>query len=230
MKKRDILISFLLIMSYLLFLFYTVNFNWQELGLSMKTMLGQELTLEEMKSTSIYKAYNQIGNDTDEKAISSILNKKSSSSFLENLSSWNYPYGSLSVIYRQEEQPYKVYFKTVSFKRPIVRKLTEEELYSILESSSLDGMFRILGETAMLGESYEKDGSLVRLSYEWRVKTKLTKEFVEEAEKKLGESVSFPISYKHPADFLKLAKKYRLKLWVNADNSIDRVYLEDYRR
>ncbi len=228
MKKKDLLISILMIAGSMFYLLYSVSFSLPEFGLTVKLMFGQELSLEEMKSTSIYKAYNQIGNIKSEEEIDRILNKKSRGSN-EQFRSWGYPYGILSVVYRLEEKP-KVYIASVNFEKPFTKQLTQDELLSLFESSSLDEIVAVLGETAIMGRTYEEDGTLAGFSYEWAIKTKLTEEFVAGVEDKHGDYVDFPLFFEHPVDILKLPKKCRFRVLMAPDNSIKRMDVDRYNR
>lgn len=228
MKKRDLLISFLMIAGFLFTILYSVNFDLPEFKLAMKALIGQELTLEEMKNTWVYKAYSQVGNDTGEEEINGILNKKSKN-ILEHFVSWNYPYGYLHVIYRQDEKP-RVYIKVVGFRNPHTIKLTEEELHTVFKCSSLQEIVSILGEPAILGKTYGKDGEESGSSYGWGVRIKLTEEFMDEIEKKNDDYVRFPYSARSPINFLKLTKKYRLGVSIKADGSIESFDLDDYKK
>ena len=64
-------------MVYLLTVFKGLNYDLFEINLSTKALLRQKLSLEEMKRSSIYKAYNHIENDTTVEEIDNLLNKKS---------------------------------------------------------------------------------------------------------------------------------------------------------
>lgn len=229
MKKRYALIVCLLIIVYLLVIFKSVNFNLPEFKLSIKTILGQELTLEEMKSTSIYKVYNQIDHDTNVEEINDILNKKSKN-ILEHFESWYYPYGYVSVWYRENEKS-RVFVKIVSFKTPYTVKLTEKELYSVFQCNSLEEIVGILGEPAILGRTHNKDGEITDFSYEWGIKTSLSEKFIEDIEKKYDKYVSFPLSYSSPINFFKgTEKKLQLSVSIKADNSIESFSLVDNKK
>lgn len=73
-----------------------VNYNTSEFRFSIKGLLLQELTLEEMKNSNIYKAYNQIDHDTNVEEVNRFLNKKSKNIY-EHFESWYYPYGYVSI-------------------------------------------------------------------------------------------------------------------------------------
>lgn len=227
MKKKDLLIPFITLAVYLFSIFYSVNFDLQEFKIAIKASIGQELTLEEMKSTRIYKAYNQIDDDTSIEEINSILNKKNKNSY-GLFDSWYYPYGYLSV-WRVKEEQQEEFTKIVSFKTPFTIKLTEEELHTVFECNSLETLTDTFGEPVMLSKTYDNDGEVTEYNYTWRIKTRLTEEFTDEIEKKYGEYVSLPLIYGHSVDFLKLPKKYRLSVLINSDNNIESFSLDKYK-
>jgi hypothetical protein len=226
MKKLYALIFGLLVIVYLSVALISVNFNLHEFKLGIKTALRQELTLEEMKSTSIYKAYGQIDHDTDIEEINDILDKKNKNTY-EVFKSWHYPYGYLSVWYREDENP-GVFVKTVSFRTPYTIKLTEEELNSIFECDTPEKIISILGEPAILGETYNKDGEVTDSDFTWGIKAGISDGFIKDTEKKFGEYVRFPLSYSYPIKFFKgTEKKLRLSVSVKADNSVESFSLDD---
>lgn len=226
-KKIYALMASLIIIVYLLVTFISVNFNLDEFKLSIKAALGQELTLEEMKSTSIYKAYNQIDHDTSVEEINDILGKKSKNIY-ELLESWYYPYGYLSVWYRKDEKP-RVFVKTVSFKTPYTIRLTEKELNSVFECNTLEKMISILGEPAILGRTYNNDVEVMDSRYSWGIAVNISEKFIKDTEKKYGKYVSFPLSYSSPINLLKrMEKKLYLSVSIKEDNCIESFSLDDY--
>jgi len=72
-KIRLIILS-LLIPGYLLFIFSSANYKPYEFKLSMKSLLRQELTLDEIKSSDVYKAYKGITHATSIDEVNSIYN------------------------------------------------------------------------------------------------------------------------------------------------------------
>ncbi|MDD3706152.1 MAG: hypothetical protein PHC45_08850 [Clostridiaceae bacterium] len=229
MKKIYALIIGLLVIAYLSVTLISVNFNLHEFRLTIKTALRQELTLEEMKSTSIYKAYGQIGHDTNIEKINDILDKKSKNIY-GVFESWHYPYGYLSVWYREDEKP-GMFVKTVSFSTPYTIKLTEKELNSVFECNTPEKIVNILGEPAIFGDTYNKDGEVTDSHLTWGIKTSISEKFLKDTEKKFGGHVSFPLSYRSPISFFKRAeKKLRLSVSIKADNSVESFSLDDYKK
>lgn len=229
-KKVRLLTGLFLIALPFFLLLMDVNYNVHEFKLGVKAMTGQQLTLEEMKSASIYKAYNQINQSTRVEDISSFLNKKSKN-ILDNFESWFYPYGYVSIWYRGNGKP-GVFVKIVSFKTPYTTKLAEEELYSVFECNSIEEISGILGEAAILGKTYDKQGAVSDSSYEWGIKTSLSKEIVDNLEKLYGEYVRFPDRYSSPYNFLKsisMERKLRLRVSINADNTIESFSIDEYK-
>ncbi|HWR61818.1 MAG TPA: hypothetical protein VN580_09425 [Clostridia bacterium] len=201
-----------------------------EFRLGMKTMTGQQLTLEEMKSTSIYKAYKQIDRSTRAGDISKLLGKKGKILY-EGLETWYYPYGYVS-IFSSENGEQGVTLKMIGFKTPYTKKLTEEELRSVFLCTSPEELAGILGESVILTESYDKTGAFFVSSYEWGIKTSLSKEIIDDLEKLYGEYVSFPHRYSSPYNFLRsivMERKLRLHVSVKADKAIEGFSVEEYR-
>lgn len=230
MSKRVRLLTGLSLIALLFFLLLMdVNYNLHEFGLGVKSMARQQLTLEEMKSTSIYKAYNRIDRSTKAEDISKLLGKKGKILY-EGLETWYYPYGYVSIFSGNGEQG--VTLKMVSFKTPYTKKLTEEELRSVFLCTSPEELAGILGESAILTESYDKTGAFSASSYEWGIKTSLSKEIIDDLEKLYGEYVSFPYRYSSPYNFMKsvaVERKLRLHVSINTDNTIKGISVEEYR-
>lgn len=220
MKKQYVLrvclLAFLLIIIQLVVVLKIVNYNLFEYKLSVKAILGQELTVEEMSSSSIYKTYNQIDYDTKVEEIDNILNKKSKNIY-KSFESWYYPFGYLSIFYGGNDEP-RVLTKVVMFKTPYTTKLSEEGLYSVFECNSIKNIISLLGEPAILGESYDKNGEVSEKSYEWGIRTSYSEVFVEDIGKKYNDHVSLSSS-NHG--------KLRLSVTIGADDRIEKVSLFD---
>ncbi|HYE80951.1 MAG TPA: hypothetical protein VEG39_02155 [Clostridia bacterium] len=229
LEKKYALMALLITALYTLMILNSVNYNFSEFKLSVKTIFGQELTMEEMKGSSIYKAYSLIEHDTGSEEINEFLNKKSKN-ILGSFESWDYPYGYVSIWYSGEEKT-KVFVKTINFRAPYTAKLTLEELDSVFACSTPEEIFNILGEPAILGKTYDKNSNAAELSYEWGIQASLPEKFIEDTEKKYGVYIRQPMSYSSPLNLLKRTEnKFRLRVSVNADNTITGFSLEEYKR
>ncbi|MFZ5967083.1 MAG: hypothetical protein ACOYVK_07900 [Bacillota bacterium] len=221
MKKKNTLIMwFVLISVYLLIVFISVDYNLFEFKLSIKALLRQELTLEEMKNSNIYKAYDQINHNTNIEEINSILNKESKN-IVGTIESWYYPYGYVSIWYSENGKP-RVYIKTVDFKTPYTRKISEEELYAVFECDSLEKIISILGEPAIQSKTYNRDGDITEYNYEWGIKTKYSRKFIQDMEKHHDKYVSLPWN-----DERRIGK-FRLAILMRADKKIESFSLAYY--
>jgi hypothetical protein len=230
-KKGQILISLLLIVLFVFIIFKNVNYDLNEFKLSIKAITRQQLTLEEMKSSVIYEAYSQIDQNTKVEEINSLLNKKSKN-VIGVFESWYYPYGYLSIWYRENEET-RVFVKILSFKTPYITKLSENEFYSVFKCTALEEISDILGEPAILSKTYDKKDAVSDSSYEWGIKTILSKEVIDKLEEQYGEYVSFPNRYSSALNFLKsigMEKKLRLRVSINTDNTIESFSIEEYKK
>ncbi|MFT5872152.1 MAG: hypothetical protein ACI8WT_001080 [Clostridium sp.] len=210
-----------MIFIYLLIVFIVVDCNIFEFKISIKSSLGQPLTLNEMKASSIYKAYNQINRDTKVEDINNILHKKSKNEF-GVFEYWTYPYGSISIWYRENDNP-RVLIKSVDFKTPYMLKIDEKKLYSVFECNSLKQIKSILGESlAGLRTSYDEDEitpfTYSPYTYIWGIKTSLSEKFVKDIEKKYDKYVSFPFFH---YDYNTVKRKYLLTVSISANNKIE---------
>ncbi|AFQ43539.1 hypothetical protein [Desulfosporosinus meridiei] len=220
MKKRNILIV-CLVMVYLLTVLKGLNYDLFEIKISTKALLRQNLSLEEMKRSSIYKAYNHIENDTTVEEIDNLLNKKSKNiyNFLET---WYYPYGYVSIRYDRNKES-RVLHKLVSFESPYVLKLSDEELYSVFECNSLEKIISLLGEPTTLGKDYNTNGEAADY-YSWGIKTSYSKEFIKDIEKKYNEYVNvtkYDESVAQPINSPKIGGRSDLSVTIKADNKIE---------
>lgn len=207
---------------YLLIVFMSVNYDLPEFNLSIKTLFRQELTLKEMKASSVYKAYNQINYDTKVGEINNILHKKSKN-VLKHFESWYYPYGYVSVLYHENEKQ-TVFVKLVSFETPYTIKINEKDLYSVFECNTLEQINSILGEPVVLGRTYNKEGEITDYDYSWGIKVNFSEKFVKDIEKKYDKYVRFPLNSN------KNTGKFVLSVSTKADNSIEGFSLLDYEK
>lgn len=160
----------------------SVNYEMHEFKLSIKSLLRQELTLEEMENSNIYQTYRGITTNTNIEEIDGILNKKSTN-FAGTIYFWHFPYGDISVFVSREEEP-RILDKIVQFDVPNKIKIDEKELKFLFECDSLQEIINNLGEpAAILGESYNRKGKTSEYSYEWEIKTTYSREFITAVEK-----------------------------------------------
>jgi hypothetical protein len=220
LKKRQVLSIFLIIIIYLLFILNSVDYNLFEFKLSMKSMLRQELTMEEMKNSNLYKAYKKINFNTNVEEINALLNKESRQ-LIGVFESWNYPYGYVSMRYSENEKP-KVHNKIIKFETPRTVEINERELYAVFEYDSLEEINSILGEPVILGEDYNKDGKVTGYSYVWGIRTKYSRKFIEDVRKQYDHYVSLPWN-----DERRIGK-FRLEASTKADNRIEGFSLDYY--
>jgi hypothetical protein len=209
---------------------FEVNYNLYELKLGLKARLGQQLTLEEMKSTSIYKVYKQISTDTTVEEINRLLDKKDTD-HTEKLRTWYYPYGYVSILLEGDNES-KVSLKIVNFKTPYIIKLTKEELYEVFKCASSMEIKSMLGEPAIMTASNTDGKAFIDNSYEWGIQTAISKETIEELEELYGNYANFPERYTSPVNFLmgiKMERKLRLHVSINEDNTVERISIEEYR-
>ncbi|MFT5872153.1 MAG: hypothetical protein ACI8WT_001081 [Clostridium sp.] len=217
MKKKYRLIIGLLLIFVSLFMFLRdVNYDLSEFKISIKSTLGQPLTLNETKSSNIYKAYNQIKPDTKIEDINNILHKKNKNIFA-TFESWHYPYGYIGVSYNENSNP-RVLSKYVDFMTPYMLKIDEEELCSVFQCNSLNQIKGILGDSvAGLLRSYNEN-EIIAYTYSWGIKTSFSEKFVKDIEKKYDKFVNFP-AFRY--DYNNVKRKYILTVSINADDKIE---------
>jgi len=189
----------------------------------MKSLLRQELTLDEIKSSNVYKAYKEITHNTSTDEINSILNKESKN-IAGSIESWYFPYGYVSVMYSTINEP-KLALKIVSFNTPYTTKITEKELGTVFGCNSFEEIMNILGDPVIAGETYNKDGKVTNYTYEWGIKTSYSVEFRKDIKEEYGDYVSLPMV--HPLGNKKRGK-FRLRVSVKASNAIEEISLSDY--
>jgi hypothetical protein len=218
MKKRVLIIP-IFIIAYLLIVLTNVNYNLSEFKLNLKSNLMQELTLEEMKSSNIYKAYDKINSNTKIEVIDDILGKKSRN-IIGYIETWGYLYGFLSVMHNED----RILNKVVHFKTPCTSRIDEKNLYVIFKYKSIEELVNLLGEPAKLGETYDRNGKTTDFYYEWGIKTSLSKEFINEITKNYFEYVGLPVNEN------KRVGKFRLSVTVKANNEIIGFSIRDYEK
>lgn len=221
--KLRILTLFLLICGYVLLIFNSVNYKPYEFKLSMKSLLRQELTLDEIKNSDIYKRYKEISYNISIDEINRILDKEN-----KNLGgpfeSWHFPYGSVTIWYNKDDKP-KVAHKVISFQTLETLEISEEQLGMIFKSDSVEEIVNILGEPIETAESYNKNGEITEYGYEWGIKTSFSDEFIEETEKHYVDYIEFPLNKQ-----LKNIKKgkFHLSISISGNNRIKNISLEGY--
>jgi len=221
--KLRLIISSLLILGNLLFIFNSVNYKPDEFKLSMKSLLRQELTLDEIKSSDVYNAYKEITYNTSVDELNSILDKENEN-IADFIKSWHLPYGSVSVMLNTSDKP-RIGNKVISFKTLYTTKITEKELDTVFKCNSFEEIINILGEPIIAGEVYNKDGEVTNYSYEWGIKTSYSAEFRKAIEEEYDNYVNLPMV--HPLGN-KNRGKFRLSASVKDNNQIEKITLSDY--
>lgn len=230
-KTKQTILSLLLLGAFAFMFFRWVNYDPFEFNLVVKTMLKQQLTLSEMKDSMLYKAYEKIDYDTEPAEIGRTLNKQGKD-IMNVVKAWDYPHGRISVWYNNDQKS-RIKNKFLSFRRPYIVKLEEQELNTLLECKTIDEIYEMLGEPGILGVGYDESGSINYKSFEWGIKTDVPYKSIENIEKKYGEYVGFPYSYTSPINFLKsinFNRKFSLQVSIDADNKIEHFWFEKYGR
>jgi len=107
------LIIILIILIITIFVYKEVNYDENEFKLSMKTILRQELTLDEMKSSNLYKAYEKINSNSNLERNQQYY-KKENNNYAGTFETWDFIYGNIWIGYNEYLEP-KLWCKLVSF-------------------------------------------------------------------------------------------------------------------
>lgn len=212
MKKKTIIIiltAVLLIIT--LNIFKEVNYDKSDFKLGMKSFFRQELTLEEMKNSNLYKAYEQINYKSDIEQINNII-KKENKRYADSFEYWDLVYGRIQIMYSQVTEQ-KVLNKLISFNTPSTIELADDELNSLFECKTLDEAAYILGEPIIKVESYNENGEIDSSVYEWGIKAKYFKP------NQSGGLLNFPSPFK---------QKFRVYIDIIESNLIHKLSIEKY--
>lgn len=212
MKKKCMIITLIIILIILIitiFVYKEANYDVNEFKLSMKTLLRQELTLDEMKSSNLYKAYEKINSNSNLDEINNIIKKKNDN-YAGTFETWDFVYGRIMIGYNEHIEP-KVWCKLISFETPYTIELNDNELNSLLECKSLDEVVDILGEPILLLEGYKEND--IKYIYEWGIKAK----YFESSP--YGGPLNFPLPYK---------RKFRVNVEVIENNLIHNLTIKKY--
>jgi uncharacterized protein YxeA len=212
MKKKKIiiilitvLISILLI---ILFVFKKVNYDNNNFKLAIKSLLRQELTLDEMKNSNLYKAYEQINANSNLGEINNII--KENEHYEGPFAVWDLLYGRILIGYNEYTE-HNVWVKLISFETPNTIELNDNEFNSLFECKSLDEIIEILGEPIIKLEGFKE--SDIKYTYEWGIKAK----YFEPSE--YGGPLNFPLPYK---------RKFRVNVDVIEGNLIHKLSIKKY--
>lgn len=212
MKRKTIIITLiaaLLIIT--LNVFKEVNYDKSDFKLGMKSFLRQELTLEEMKNSNLYKAYEQINYKSDIDEINSII-KKENKRYAGSFEYWDLVYGRILIMNSQVTEQ-KVLNKLISFNTPNTIELNYDELNSLFECETLDEVVYILGEPIIKVESYNENGEIDSSVYEWGIKAKYFEP------NQAGGLLNFPSPFK---------QKFRVNIDILESNLIHKLSIENY--
>lgn len=213
MKKKKtviILISILVvtILSIMFYVFKQVNYDNNDFKLAIKSVFRQELTLDEMINSNLYKAYEQINPNSDLIEINNFLKKKND--YLGPFAVWDFVYGRILVGYNEYTEP-KVRLKLISFETPYTIELNDDEFDSIFECKTIDEVIEILGEPIIKLEGFSEND--IKYSYEWCVKAKYFEPNT------FGGPLNFPLPYK---------RKLRVNIDVLEGNLIHKLSIVKY--
>jgi len=217
-KKKNIIIALITLLTMLLvtltFLFYVfkeVNYDKDDFKLSIKSLFKKELSLNEMKNSNLYKAYEQINYDSDLDEINNTIKRKNDK-YIGPFETWDFVYGSILLGYNEYTEP-KVRCKSISFATPYTIKLGDNEMNLLFECKSFDEIVDILGEPPMHTETYNKEGDITECIYEWGIKAKYFEPISNEI------PLNFPLPYK---------RKFRVNVDVIESNLIHKLSIEKY--
>lgn len=210
MKKKKIIIVLITILIpillIMLFVFKKVNYDNNDFKLAIKSLLRQELTLDEMKNSNLHKAYEQINANSNIGEINNII--KENEHYEGPFAVWDLVYGRILIGYNEYMEP-NVWVKLISFETPNTIELNDNELNSLFECKSLDEITEILGEPNIKVESF-KESDII---YEWGIKAKYFEPST------YGGPLNFPLPYK---------QKFRVNVDVIEGNLIHKLSIEKY--
>lgn len=213
MKKKNTIIAlikiFAIILLIMLYVFNKVNYDTNDFKLAMKSLLRQELTLDEMKNSNLYKAYEQINENSDLNEINNILKKKNDH-YAGPFTFWDLVYGRILIGYNEYIEP-KVWVKLISFETPNTIELNDDEFNSLFECKTVDEIIEILGEPIVELEGFKETD--INYTYEWGIKAKYFEPNT------YGGPLNFPLPYK---------RKFRVNVDVLEDNLIHKRSIEKY--
>jgi len=206
MKKRYIIITFVFVLLILFTILKKVNYDKNEFKLGLKSLLRQELTLDEMKNSNLYKAYKQLNYNSNIDEINNIMKKENDNIVAGSFKNWDMGYGNILIMFRDNES--HIFNKLVSFDTPCTIELNDEEFNSLLKCEDLEEMIEILGEPLILIESYNENGEINECTYEWGIKAK----------------------YFEPQQYYSLPykRKFRARVTVGENNLIWTVNIDKY--
>lgn len=210
MKKKKIIILIAVLTTILLtmlFVFKKVNYDNNDFKLAIKSLLRQELTLDEMKNSNLHKAYEQIANNNLDE-INNIV--KENENYEGPFAVWDLVYGRILIGYNENTEP-NLWVKLISFETPDTIELNDNEFNSLFECKSLDEVIKILGEPIIKLEGFKKGE--IKYIYEWGIKAKY---FEPSA---YGGPLNFPLPYK---------QKFRVNVYVLESNLIHKLSIEKY--
>lgn len=212
MKKKCMIITLIIILIILIITIYVykeANYDENEFKLSIKTLLRQELTLDEMKSSNLYKAYEKINSSSNLDEIKSIIKKKNGKNVML-FQTWDFIYGNMWIGYNEYLEP-RLWCKLVSFYTPYTIELNDNELNSLFECKSLDDVVDILREPILKLEEFEENN--INYIYEWGIKAKYFEPST------YGGPLNFPLPYK---------QKFRVNVEVIEGNLIHKLSIKKY--
>ena len=213
MKKKYIIITvitiILIILNITIYVFKEVNYDVNEFKLSIKSLLRQELTLDEMKNSNLYKAYERINYNSNSDEIKNIVKKKNGN-YLGPFKTWDFLYGDIMIGYNEYLEP-KLWCKLVSFYTPKTIELNDNEFNSLFECKSLEEVIDILGEPILKLEGFTEND--INYIYEWGIKAKYFEPST------YGGPLNFPLPYK---------RKFRVNVNVIEGNLIHKLSIEKY--
>lgn len=203
-----------LIISVVIYLLSIVDFNFFEFKLSIKTILGQELTFEELKESKIYRNYNMIEQGITIGELNKMFNEKGQPNDDNLATLWKLPYGSFGVLGYNEN--IRVIHKGIHIKNPPTRKINEDILYNLLDCKTLYDVNSIFGETPMqTGMLWDSNGNIEIVTYCWYIKTNMT----ENLTRKMNDINIKKGDIYFRFDYEKVHKKGKYKIEVNVSNN-----------
>lgn len=165
----------ILISSLIVYLLNIVDFDFFEFKLSIKAILRQELTLEELKESKIYRNYNMIEQGVTIGELNKMFNKEGQPNETNLAMLWKLPYGSFGVL--GDNENIKVIHKGIHIKNPPTKKMDEKTLYDLLNCKTLYDVNNIFGEpliqTSIL---WNHNGDIEIYSYSWYIETNISKD------------------------------------------------------
>ncbi|MBF4691995.1 hypothetical protein [Fusibacter ferrireducens] len=138
-----------------------------ESRLCIKATLGMEMSLDEISNSKLYQKYLELDLEDTRAQLETKLGKKGTVDDWGLFSVWNFPYGTIKVVLKEDKAVYKMIVMSIQESPHIIEN---ESTIKMNGYTTFEEVMDALGTSIEFGKSYyDENSKAISTSYLWKL-------------------------------------------------------------